>query len=100
MSHLQAGSQATQSGASRRRRAWTLEERRIIAETQAPGASISVVARRYDVTANLLRLPNTPPEAAGHNFAGRPRSFSRSAGWSRRRPRAGAHVVSAPGREA
>lgn len=39
----------------RRRRAWSAEEkRRIVAETFAPGASVSVVARRHDVNANLL----------------------------------------------
>jgi transposase len=39
----------------RRRRSWSLEEkRRIVAETSAPGASVSVVARRYDLNANML----------------------------------------------
>ena len=37
------------------RRRWSEEERRrIVAEAEAPGASVSVVARRYDVNANLL----------------------------------------------
>jgi transposase len=37
------------------RRRWTTEEkRRIVAETRAPGASVSVVARRHDINANLL----------------------------------------------
>src|SRR5688500_3305155 len=37
------------------RRRWTAEEkRRIVEETRAPGASVSVVARRHDMNANLL----------------------------------------------
>ena len=39
----------------RGRRRWTAEEkRRIVGETRAPGASVSVVARRHDINANLL----------------------------------------------
>jgi transposase len=39
----------------RRRRRWTVEQkRRIVEETRACGASVSVVARRYDINANLL----------------------------------------------
>jgi transposase len=39
----------------RRRRRWTVEQkRRIVEETEARGASVSVVARRYDINANLL----------------------------------------------
>jgi transposase len=39
----------------RRRRRWTVEQkRRIVEETLACGASVSVVARRYDINANLL----------------------------------------------
>jgi transposase len=41
-------------GASRRRR-WSLEmKRRLVLESLAAGASVSVVARRYDVNANQL----------------------------------------------
>ena len=37
------------------RRRWTVEQkRRIVEETRACGASVSVVARRYDINANLL----------------------------------------------
>jgi len=37
------------------RRRWTAEEkRRVVEETRAPGASVSVVARRHDLNANLL----------------------------------------------
>ena len=37
------------------RRRWTTEEkRRIVDETRAPGSSVSVVARRHDINANLL----------------------------------------------
>jgi transposase len=43
------------AGDRRRRRSWSLDEkRRIVAETLQPGASVSVVARRYDVNANML----------------------------------------------
>ena len=39
----------------RRRRLWSVEEkRRIVAETLQPGASVSAVARRHDVNANML----------------------------------------------
>jgi transposase len=51
----------------RRRRIWDDDEkRRIVAQTRFPGVSVSQVARRYDVNANLvfkwLRDPRfTPP---------------------------------------
>ena len=39
----------------RHRRFWSDEEkRRIVAQAQSPGVSVSVVARRYDVNANLV----------------------------------------------
>src|SRR5262249_62103966 len=39
----------------RRRRRWTrTEKQRLVAETLASGASVSRVARRHDVNANLL----------------------------------------------
>lgn len=39
----------------RHRRRWTVDQkRRIVEETDASGASVSVVARRYDINANLL----------------------------------------------
>ena len=39
----------------RRRRIWEDDEkRRIVARTQVPGVSVSQVARRYDVNANLV----------------------------------------------
>ena len=52
----------------RHRRFWSDEEkRRIVAQARAPGASVSVVARRYDVNANLvfkwLRDPRFRPGA-------------------------------------
>jgi transposase len=48
----QAGNGA---GRRRRRRVWSTEEkRRIVAESAAPGASVSVVARRHDINANML----------------------------------------------
>jgi len=50
----------------RQRRFWDDEEkRRIVAQTQVPGVSVSRVARRYDVNANLvfkwLRDPRFKP---------------------------------------
>lgn len=39
----------------RRRRRWSVaEKRRIVAESLAPGASVSLVARRHDVNANQV----------------------------------------------
>ena len=41
--------------ARRARRFWSEEEkRRIVAQTHAPGVSVSQVRRRYDVNANLI----------------------------------------------
>jgi transposase len=50
----------------RRRRVWADDEkRRIVARTRVPGVSVSQVARRYDVNANLvfkwLRDPRFQP---------------------------------------
>src|SRR5437879_2794591 len=46
-----------QRKSARRRRHWTdAQKRQIVAETQEPGASVSIVARRYDVNANQLFL--------------------------------------------
>ena len=52
----------------RTRRFWSEEEkRRIVAQSYAPGVSVSVVARRYDVNANLIftwrRDPRYKPAA-------------------------------------
>ena len=50
----QAGDSSGGNG-RRRRRHWSVaEKRRIVAEADAPGASVSVVARRYDLNANML----------------------------------------------
>ena len=50
----EAGRTAT-GEARRRRRVWSVDDkRRIVAETLAPGASVSVVARRHDLNANML----------------------------------------------
>jgi transposase len=41
--------------ASRRRRRWSVDEKqRIVAETFEPSASVSLVARRHDLNANML----------------------------------------------
>jgi transposase len=47
--------QAANPSAARPRRFWSSEEkRRMVAESFAPGASVSKVAQRYGVNANLL----------------------------------------------
>ncbi len=55
----------------RRRRIWEDEEkRRIVAQTRVPGVSVSQVARRYDVNANMvfkwLRDPRFMPAEDDH----------------------------------
>ena len=57
----------------RRRRVWDDEEkRRIVAQTRVPGVSVSQVARRYDVNANLvfkwLRDPRFKPGEESSSF--------------------------------
>ena len=55
MSVREREAQAANDSARRRRRLWSDEEkRRIVAETLAPGASVSIVARRHDLNANML----------------------------------------------
>lgn len=42
-------------GGSSRRRRWTEEDKaRIVAECEAPGSSVSIVARRHDLNTNML----------------------------------------------
>ena len=42
-------------GTGRKRRLWTVGEKRlIVAETRKAGASVSIVARRHDVNANMI----------------------------------------------
>ena len=54
MSILRSEGQAA-GGGRRRRRAWSADaKRRIVAETLEPGASVSIVARRHDLNANML----------------------------------------------
>jgi len=48
--------QTASDNAGRRRRLWSDDEkRRIVAKTFAPGASVSIVARRHDPSANTWR---------------------------------------------
>ena len=55
MSVLEREGSAAGGGDRRRRRLWSAEEkRRIVAETFEPGASVSIVARRHDLNANML----------------------------------------------
>jgi transposase len=43
------------SGRSGQRRRWTEEDKaRIVAECEAPGSSVSIVARRHDLNTNML----------------------------------------------
>ena len=50
-----------QPGPTKRRQYSEALKRQMVAETQAPGASVSIVARRHDVTSNqLFRLRWTP----------------------------------------
>lgn len=53
---LPKGDRSTAGGGERRgRRLWSDDEkRRIVAETFADGASVSIVARRHDLNANML----------------------------------------------
>jgi transposase len=49
------GQAASDSARRRRRRLWSADEKRqIVAETLEPGASVSIVARRHDLNANML----------------------------------------------
>ena len=43
-----------QAGATKRRQYSEALKRQVVAETQAPGASVSIVARRHDVNSNQL----------------------------------------------
>jgi transposase len=55
MSVTEREGQAASDSARRRRRLWSAEEkRRIVAETLEPGASVSIVALRHDLNANML----------------------------------------------
>src|SRR5437868_15543392 len=55
MSVLERDGQGASAIPRRRRRLWPEEDkRRIVAETFAPGASVSIVARRHDLNANML----------------------------------------------
>ena len=59
-----------QPGATKRRQYPAALKRQMVAETQAPGASVSIVARRHDVNSNQLfrwrrqLLPKAAVEAA------------------------------------
>lgn len=60
--------QASGMARARRRKSYTLEEKqRLVAESCEPGASVSLVARRHDINANLLftwRRQMRPPAPA------------------------------------
>jgi transposase len=52
------------------RRRWAVEEKRqIVEETRAPGASVSLVARRHDINANLLFKWKRQAEAGAPDVA-------------------------------
>jgi transposase len=79
-----------------KRRQWTRAlKRRIVAETQEPGASVSIVARRHDVNANQVfrwrrEMSPKPPAVAQQSVtmlpveivpeAGEPRTRARRSG--------------------
>ncbi len=70
MSVLEREGQATSRSDRRRRRLWSAEEkRRIVAETLEPGASVSVVARRHDLNANMLFTWRREAGVVGSNVA-------------------------------
>jgi transposase len=55
MSMAEGREETTVGATRRRRRVWTEDEkRRIVAETLAPDASVSIVARRHDINTNML----------------------------------------------
>jgi len=55
MSVLEGEGRSAGRSDGRRRRRWLADERqRIVAETFEPGASVSIVARRHDLNANML----------------------------------------------
>jgi transposase len=54
MSVVEGSRSADEDGGLRRRRWSSDAKRRIVAETFEPGASVSVVARRHDLNANML----------------------------------------------
>lgn len=50
-----ATSDRSADGTGPRRRRWAEEDKaRIVAECEAPGSSVSLVARRHDLNANML----------------------------------------------
>jgi transposase len=70
MSLTEGSGQAAEGTARRRRRVWTEDDkRRIVTETLAQGASVSVVARRHDLNTNMLftwrRQAGLRPSATG-----------------------------------
>src|SRR5690349_17152310 len=52
-----------QSAAAKRRQYSEALKRQMVAETQVPGASVSIVARRHDVNSNELFVLLLPPSA-------------------------------------
>ena len=85
MSVLEGDGRAAGQSDGRRRRRWSAaEKQRIVAETFEPGASVSIVARRHDVNANMLftwrreakrmavRMIEAPASFAAVEIAGQP----------------------------
>jgi transposase len=76
MSVTEREGQVASDSARRRCRLWSdNEKRQIVAETLAPGASVSIVARRHDLNANMLftwrrRIgpPALPPAGGAMTF--------------------------------
>jgi transposase len=60
----------------RKRRVWTDDEKRMVcAQTRVPGVSVSQVARRYDVNANLVFTWLRDPRFAPGGSAEEPARF-------------------------
>ena len=79
-----------QPGAAKRRQYSEALKRQMVAETQAPGASVSVVARRHDVNSNqLFRWRQLLPKAAVEGGAMLPVAVAADEGRPRRTDREG-----------
>src|SRR5258708_26597952 len=84
-----------QPGATKRRQYSEVLKRRIVAETLAPGASVSIVARRHDVNSNqLFRLRRQLlPKAVVESGAMLPVEIAPDGGRPRRTDREGGIAI-------
>jgi transposase len=76
MSVLEVEGRSADQSKSRRRRRWSeLDKRRIVEETLEPGASVSVVARRHDLNANMLFTWRRQSKEAAMRMIAAPMAF-------------------------